>query len=69
MLSPNTYPKSWVNVHEGYCMSTKGLLKKVKVKVASQKVTLKLKLKTCLATHDFWNILHEDFDGDSHLTL
>ena len=30
-----THPKCWVNVHEGYCMSMKGILTKVKAKVRS----------------------------------
>ena len=49
-------------------MSVKGILKKVKVKVRSEKVTIKQKLQTCGATHVFWVILHADIDGDSHLT-
>ena len=41
----HTHPKWWVNVREGYCMSMKGILEKVKVKVRTQKVTIKQKYK------------------------
>ena len=37
----HTHLKCWVNVHEGYRMSMKGILEKVNVKVRSQKVTTK----------------------------
>ena len=47
----------------------KGILKKDKIKVRSQMVTIKWKSQTCLATHAFWVILHADLDGDSQLTL
>ena len=36
-----THPKFWVNIHERYCMSMKGIFEKVKVKVRSQEVTIK----------------------------
>ena len=64
----NIRPKCLVNVHEGYCMRMKGILKKFKVKVRSQKVTINLVTK-CRATHIFWVMLHADIDGNSHLTL
>ena len=37
----HTHSKYWVHVQEGYCMNMNGILKKVKVKVRSQKVTMK----------------------------
>ena len=37
----HTHPEYWVNVHERYCMGVKGILKKFKVKVRSQKVIVK----------------------------
>ena len=63
----HTHPKCWVNVYEGYCVSMKGILEKIKVR--SQKVTIKEKSQTCCATHVFWVILQADIDDDSHLTL
>ena len=65
----HTHPKCWVNVREGHCMRIKGILKNVRLKVYSHKVTIKEKPQTCRATHVFWVILHADIDGDSHLTL
>ena len=65
----HTQPKCLVNVHEGNCMSTKGIHKKVKIKVRSQKVTIKQRSQTCHTTYVFWAILHSDIDGHSHLTL
>ena len=54
-------------IYQRHCMSTKVILKKVKVKARSQKVT-KNKSQVCRATHVFWVILHVDIDSDGHLT-
>ena len=56
----HTHPQCWVNVHGGYCMSTKGM-----VMVRSQKIT---KHKHAVQ-HVSCVILHADIDGDSHLTI
>ena len=50
-------------------LSKKAMLKKLKVKVRPEKVTIKQKSQTCHATHIFRVILHVDIDSDSHLTL
>ena len=43
-------------------MSMMGILKKVKLKVRSQKITI---IQTCRAAHVFWVILYADIGGDS----
>ena len=60
-----THPKSWIHLQKGYCISTKGIFTKVKVKVRSQNVTIKQMSQTCCATRVFWVILHADIDGES----
>ena len=49
-----------------YCVSAKALCQKVKVKVRSQKVTVKEKPQTFRAAHVFWVILHVDIEGDRY---
>ena len=63
-----THATCWVNVHEGYCMSMNGILKKSRSR-SGHKITIKQKSQTYRATHVFWVILHADLDGDTHLTL
>ena len=56
-----THLKCWVNIHGGCCMSTKVIVKKVKVR--SQKVSIKQRSQACRATH-FWVVLNAAIDGD-----
>ena len=54
-------------VQEGYRVSTKVILKKVRV--MSQKVTIEKKSQTCRVIHVFGVISNVDIDIDGYLTL
>ena len=63
------HQKCWANVHEGYCMSTKGTRKNDQGQGQVTEGDCKIKVINMPCDTCFLGSLHADIDGDSHLTI